>query len=508
MVYKLWGRIFRPMNTLKIIYSITVLCCISLLIGCNSIEIVDDTPTLSQLEQIQTAGVLKVASRNGSTTFFEGRNGPTGFEYHLAKEFADELGVTLEITNNESLDSIFTGLETGDINIAAAGLTKTQTKTQTKKTGAIYSSAYLDITQQLIYHSRNKAPTSPKDLIGRSILVIANSAHTALLTELKQTYPELTWIEQEDAESTELLDKIESGEIEFTIINSNEYAVNRGLYPNTRIAFDIAEPQQLAWALSNNKDTLDDSLELAVNQFMNRISTDGTLVKLKDIFYGHANNVDQIGSKTFMRKIKQRLPKYVDEFKTAAELYNLDWQLLAAVAYQESHLNPLATSPTGVRGMMMLTQITAKEVGIKNRIDAKQSIHGGAKYLSKIMKRFSDIDEADRTWFTLAAYNVGFGHVRDARKITDLQGGNPNRWMEVKERLPLLQKKAYYKYTRYGYARGQEPVTYVQNIRHFYNLLTWSTILEQRHIASADIPTIKTVSYETTQNPTYLLSLL
>ncbi len=460
-------------------------------------------PTLSLLETIKAKGHIEIASRNGPTTFYEGRNGPTGFEYQLAQLFAKEIGVGLKISNSSPLQDIFGGLESGDVDIAAAGLTVTPAR----KNRVNFSQAYFDVTEQLIFHKSNTKPNSPADLVGHSIVVIADSSHAERLRQLKTTYPELTWTEQKDIEPIDLLEKIENGEFEFTILDSNEFIVNRGLYPNVRIGFDLSEPQQLAWALPKGDDG---SLKAAVDNFFQRINTDGTLELLKEQFYGHSVGFTQVSSRTFMRKMKRRLPNYIDDFKDAASKYNLDWQLLAAMAYQESHLNPRAKSPTGVRGMMMLTLITAKEMGVKNRIDAKQSIYGGAKYFNKIINRLSkDISDTDRTWFALAAYNVGWGHLGDARIITEQQGGDPNSWQDVKQRLPLLQKKAYYKKTRYGYARGQEPVNYVKNIRHYYNLLAWSEILEQRHLASLDsqLP-IKKVNYEVAKEPLYKLSLL
>ncbi|MCW9016578.1 MAG: transglycosylase SLT domain-containing protein, partial [Kangiellaceae bacterium] len=126
------------------------------------------------------------------------------------------------------------------------------------------------------------------------------------------------------------------------------------------------------------------------------------------------------------------------------------------------------------RGMMMLTLRTAKQLGISNRLDPKQSIEGGAKYFRKVKKRVPDrIVEPDRTWFALAGYNVGWGHVEDARIITQQQGADPDKWSDVKERLPLLQKKKWYKKTKHGYARGAEPVRYVTNIRRYYDVLVW-----------------------------------
>lgn len=124
--------------------------------------------------------------------------------------------------------------------------------------------------------------------------------------------------------------------------------------------------------------------------------------------------------------------------------------------------------------MMMLTLRTAKQLGISNRLDPKQSIKGGASYLRRVLNKVPErIQEPDRTWFALAGYNVGWGHVEDARIITQKQGGNPDKWADVKTRLPLLQKSKWYKNTKHGYARGSEPVKYVDNIRRYYDVLVW-----------------------------------
>ena len=174
--------------------------------------------------------------------------------------------------------------------------------------------------------------------------------------------------------------------------------------------------------------------------------------------------------------MRDRLPKLRPYFEEAEALTGIDWRLLAAVGYQESHWQENAVSPTGVRGIMMLTQDTARHVGIKNRLDPRLSIIGGARYLRIVEKKIPDrIDDINRLWLTLAGYNIGFGHLEDARILTQRQGANPDLWLDVKERLPLLRKKAYYSTVKHGFARGNEPVTYVENIRNYYDLLLWFT---------------------------------
>jgi len=182
------------------------------------------------------------------------------------------------------------------------------------------------------------------------------------------------------------------------------------------------------------------------------------------------------GKKTFILRSKNRLPEYKDTFKEAAKNINIHWKLLAAISYQESHWNPKAISRSGVRGLMMLTQNTSKEVGVTVRTDPTQSIKGGALYFNKIYQRLpNSINNTDRTWLTLAAYNVGYGHILDALKVTKLLGGDPNSWKDVKKILPLLSEERYYKFTRYGYFSGTEVKDYVENIRVFYQTLVLQT---------------------------------
>ncbi len=178
--------------------------------------------------------------------------------------------------------------------------------------------------------------------------------------------------------------------------------------------------------------------------------------------------------------IAQRLPRYEALFRRIAESHQIDWRLLAAISYQESHWSPRARSPTGVRGMMMLTLTTAREVGVRNRLDVEQSVRGGARYLNRIHDRLpGSIREPDRTWIALAAYNVGMGHVYDARDLTLQAGGNPDKWHDLRFHLLLLEQSWWYRQTRYGYARGSEPVRYVENIRLFYQHLQQPQILAQ-----------------------------
>jgi len=280
------------------------------------------------------------------------------------------------------------------------------------------------------------------------------------------------------------VEMVHSGTVEYAIVDSNSHAVNRNIYPRAQVAFDISAPQQLAWAFPKDIDT---SLYDAAQEFFEQIENDGRLAAVHDHFYGHVDEVKHSGALLFASRIESRLPRWEPLLREAGATENIDWRLLAAISYQESHWNSRAKSHTGVRGLMLLTQPTAKDMGIDDRVDPTQSITGGAKYFKNIFERISDrIQGADRTWMALAAYNVGFGHLEDARILAQKDGANPDKWADVKEYLPLLAKRKYYQNTKHGYARGWEPVEYVQNIRHFYNVLAWHDQLETRRIAAAE----------------------
>ncbi len=420
------------------------------------------------LKQIQDAGELVVVTRNSPTTYYEGPEGPTGFEYELAKKFADFLGVKLKIVIPENLNDIFRILDEGKAHFAAAGLSITDAR----KKRVVFGPSYQQITEQLVYHRQDERPDSIEDLALGNLEVIAGSSHIESLQALKNDkYPTLDWIEHDDRESEQLLQLVEEQVIDYTIADSNEVAMNQRFMLELRVAFDISKPKKLAWAFPKSEDT---SLYDKAMVFFWRTLNNGEVTQLSERHYGHVAKFDYVGNRIYIRHIATRLSKYQQMYQEAGEKYNLDWRLLAAMGYQESHWNPKAVSPTGVRGIMMLTRETAGHLGIKNRLDPKSSIFGGAKYLAQIRNRFEDdLQEPDRTWFAMAAYNVGYYHVEDARIIASNLNKDPNKWIDLKTTLPLLSRKKWYKKTRFGYARGWEPVKYVENIRRYYDLLNY-----------------------------------
>ena len=425
--------------------------------------------TPSTLEQVKSQGELVIVTRNGPTTHYEGPFGATGPEYDLANLFAEHLGVTLKVKTASSLNDIIPMIAEREAHFAAAGLTVTEERRKRIR----FSSAYQTISQQVVYRTGNKRPKSLNDIIDEPIEVIAGSSHAAHLQKVSMQYPTLNWSETDEIGNDELLAKVWNKEARYAIADSNNVQMNQRFYPELRVAFDLTGPQQLAWAFPLGDDH---SLYLEAQQFLKMVKENGQLDQIMERHYGHIQDFDYVGTRTFMRHINKRLPSYIDYFHEASTQNDMDWRLLAAVGYQESHWNPRAVSPTGVRGIMMLTRATAADMGYTNRIKPRNSIMGGGRYLAQLKKRLPDrIQDPDRTWFALAAYNIGMGHLHDARIITQKRGGNPDKWMDVKDNLPLLMQKRWYKDTKYGYARGSEAFQYVENIRSYYDILVWRT---------------------------------
>ena len=285
----------------------------------------------------------------------------------------------------------------------------------------------------------------------------------------------LTWDEIDEADTMQLLERLKLGKTELAIVDSNEFAVQQSLYPRQKVAFNLQQEQDMVWYLAPDIDNT--RLKTFIDEFLARLMQDGTMARLREEHFGHTDGVSRISAHVFAQNMRQVLPRYRALIQQVAKEYQMDWHLLAAMSYQESRWDPNATSPTGVRGMMMLTKPTARELGVDNRLDVKQSLRGGARYLKDLLRRMPKrIKEPDRTWMALAAYNIGLGHLEDARVLTERQGGDPNLWRDVMQQLPLLQQSSYYNTTRYGYARGNEAVTLVQNIRHYYSILAWQDI--------------------------------
>lgn len=421
------------------------------------------------LDQVIDTGQLRVLTRNSPSTYFIGPDGPAGPEFDLVRGFADELGVTLVIETVDSVSEIMPRLMSGEIHLAAAGLSMTKSRLEYLDFGHPYNS----VDMHLIYRLGTGRPRSIEDVVGRSIEVVAGSSHADMLASLAEAYPGLEWSENADAEVVDLLRKVAAGDLDFTIADSSDFNIQRHFYPELRVALDLDIEDPIAWAFRKNHG---DSLLRRADRYLIEAGRKGLLAQVHDRYYGHTEKFDYVGTRAFVRHFESRLPRYRQMFEEAGRLHGVDWRLLAAIGYQESHWRSHAISPTGVRGIMMLTQATADFLDIEDRMDPESSIFGGAEFFAQQLERIPlNVPEPDRTWMALAAYNVGFNHLLDARQIVEWQGRDPDAWVDVSETLPLLAKQRWYSRVEYGYARGWEPVLYVNNIRNYYNIIKWIT---------------------------------
>lgn len=425
-------------------------------------------PLPSSMERVQTRGELVVVSRSAASTWYEDQHGQTGLEYELARDFADELGVKLTMINASSISEVYERLDDGDADMAAAGLTITASRSLKFR----FSGAYQQINDTLVQRQGEEAsPTSIEALADRRIAVLAGSGQEESLRQLRAKGFDVVYESVEGSSAERLLALVDAGDVDFALIDSNSWTLHRSLFPELRRSMDLGE-KSIGWAFSGG----DNSLRVAAERFLTRKKADGSIAKLEDRYYGHLNQFNIYSARSFLNHLDSRLPKYAEAFRQAAAEQGFDWRLIAAMGYQESLWNADAVSPTGVRGLMMLTNKTAGEMGVADRTNPLESIRAGAAYLRKIYDRIPErIAEPDRTWMAVAAYNVGMGHVEDARILTQKQGANPDSWQDVKKRLPLLRNAKFYQSTRYGYARGgMQSVIYVRHIRRYYDLLVWA----------------------------------
>ena len=421
----------------------------------------------NQLEKVQQRSKLTMLTRNGASTYYIGPDGATGPEVELVRQFADFRGVGLEIEAVDAFNQLSDMLESGKGDLIAANLTRTPAREEQFNFGPDYQQ-----TNTLVVYRRGQArPRSVKDLVGRKIMVIADSSYEEALELARYDLPELAWEPRSDIGMEELLLAVSDGAIDVTLLDSNIYSLNQQFYPRVTVGFTLPGTLPHAWAFPGGSD---DSLARQAELFMEQTREDGRLAALHDAFYSTGGRMDRVGMHQFMGQVRKRLPPLIPVFQDVADAYGLDWRLLAAIGYQESHWDPKASSYTGVRGLMMLTRRTANHLGVTDRLDPEQSIDGGARYFVELRGRIPDrIPEPDRSWMALAAYNMGMGHLEDVRVITQKQGGDPDAWADVKKRLPLLTQETYYRETRYGYARGHEARQYVENIQSYYETLVW-----------------------------------
>ncbi len=385
------------------------------------------------------------------------------FERELVRLFADSIHSRVEFLPKPS-ELIGLALHEHRAHFAAASL-----RSELPNADWQFGPSYQTVRELLVCNRDATLPKSITHTDGLRIVVLAASAQEkALLRELPNA-PSLHWQTQRKTTTKTLFEAVSAGEQDCVVANELQFANARNFHGNLQAAFSLGEPSKLAWQLSKDADP---ALLKAMWLFFKKIQQDGSLKQLIDRFYGHSDRLKALDSATFIQRSATLLPRYRRLFEEAASVTGFDWQLLAALAYQESQWDPLATSFTNVRGMMMLTEATADLMKVKNRLNPRESIMAGAKYLAMIRDQLpARIAEPSRTWMALAAYNQGIGHLEDARVLTKRAGGNPDNWTDVKKWMPLISQPEYFETLKYGYARGGEAVILVESIRSYHDML-------------------------------------
>ena len=427
---------------------------------------VDETPERNQkkaetlLDLISKKKKLIILTINAPTTYYIDRdNNLAGLEYEMTQSLAEYIGVDVEYRVYASTRDVIKALRNNEGHIAAAGLTVNDKRKQEFDFGPVYQS-----TDEYLVCHRTRGPIRTKQAFRDVEIIVAADSN---YIETLKGYPEASWAVDADMHTTKLLEQVSDKKIECTVSDSNLYDIEKRYLTEIQNKHTLNKQSDLAWMLNKHSE----ELLKQVNDWFTQFQDQGELPQVLDKYYGYVEIFDYVDIHKFLKRVNTRLPKYKEFFIDAAQKNGIEPSLLAAQSYQESHWDRKAKSPTGVRGIMMLTQPVAKSLGVTNRLDAEQNIYAGAEFHAKMKKMVKHVDEPDRTWLALAAYNVGRGHFRDAQQLARKLGKNPDRWADMKDVLPLLSDKKYYKDLRYGYARGSEPVDYVTRIRSYNELL-------------------------------------
>jgi membrane-bound lytic murein transglycosylase F len=424
------------------------------------------TPEPAALDQIRARGELRVVTLNSPTAYYLGAHGPAGLEFQLTHAFAEELGVTLMIYPVTDARAMQAELLAGRADIAAAQLTADNAWLQAGDAALPYER----VPQVIVYRRGKTQPRGTLQIESARLSVRSRSPQEHILEKLKRTTaPNLTWVVTAPS-AADPLEDVDTGGADYALVDAREYSFARHLYPEVAVGFTLPEDRPAQWIVRHRAHDL---LE-AVNRFFRSIRLSGRLATLSGQSSGDGRRFEYEESRKFQEHLTARLTPIRAWFEQASAQSGIDWRLLAAIGYQESKWDPVAESGDGALGVMMLTADTATAMGVTDRTNARQNIFAGARYFAEVREKIpARVPEPDRTWLALAAYNVGFGHLEDARVLAQERGKNPDLWTDVRVHLPLLAQERWYARAKRGYARGWEPVQFVDRVQRFLTLLEW-----------------------------------
>lgn len=422
-------------------------------------------PKTTALQQVQERGELVITGTSGPTTFYQTSAGARGLQYELARLFAEELQVKLVLKDAGNTNAVLDAIRYNQTDIAITGLASDDHRLSRLRTAA----PYMAVSEQLIQRLDKPLPASFDDIGSARIGVVAGSSEAQRLRSMTRWRSDIQVVELDGVDPLALIERVDKGDLDYVALNSNEFDARRALFPNVGVSLNLQDVSELAWAFLK---TRDQSLYAAAQAFLAKKQADGSLGRLV-AFYSQGDTFDPYSVRSFQRDIAQRLPRYQSLFEKNADKHGMDWRLLAAIAYQESRWQPLAVSPTGVQGMMMLTANTAAHMGVADRTNVPQSIRGGAGYYQQILNALpASVREPDRTWMALAAYNMGPAHIDRARIRAIKAGDNGDKWLVVSQHLRTMAKEARSKGRNIPVGQA---LHYVQQVRRYYDSLLLAT---------------------------------
>jgi membrane-bound lytic murein transglycosylase F len=426
------------------------------------------TPKPPDLHDWRAKGYITVITRNNATCYYQYRSQPMGFEYDLAKAFAAELGLPLKVIVSPSWEGMIPALLNGEGAFIAANLTVTPRRREQVR----FSNGYKTIQQHLVVHRFNRRVRGIGDLDGRTVDVRRGTSYHEQLEQLQARGIGVQLRLHDDLPTEELIRQVADRTIDITVADSHIARLNRRYYPQIRIAGAISDEQQLAWAVHPKAV----KLRRRINAFFNRIQGNGTYRQIENRYFADTDHFDYVDLRAYHRRLKSRLPRYLPQIKAAAAAYGFDWRLIAAQIYQESHFDPKAVSFAGAVGLMQITPVTAGGFGIDDIHNPVDNIWTGVAHLRKLYDFFDQARGKDRMFIAMAAYNVGQGHIFDARNLARDLDLNPEKWASLTQTLPMLRYEKYFGSSLYGYCRGDEPVRYIQRINIYYDILKRQSI--------------------------------
>jgi membrane-bound lytic murein transglycosylase F len=383
-----------------------------------------------------------------------------GFEFDLLQAFAESQQKKLRVVPARNPDKLRKLLDNGEIDFVAGLPVKEDEQVR-------YTSPLREGRALIIQHADSLPVFDTAALAGRVVEVQPGTVQETSLRELPISPPPLVQ-HPLGTNGIDLLQRVSEYRTELAATDSLHFDLGITYYPDLIVAQELPGNVAYAWGFR----VADEALRMAADAFVDAVRLDGRLDQLHDQHFGHLKRITPIGATQFIDDMRTRLPRFRRVFQDAQAVSGLDWRLLAALAYQESKWDPSATSFTGVRGIMMLTDDTADQLGVDNRLDPHESIPAAARYLADLRDRLpGKVQEPDRLWMALAAYNLGMGHMNGARQIAATMRRDPNSWYEMKQVLPLLARPEYYQRLKAGRARGGEAVILVENVRTYYDIL-------------------------------------